>query len=95
MVDDAGAGNCRRIAHHLPIDRYRPTQRPIFLWRDGKEEMGGEVPAIARPDRPLSGFACAHFPPTTSSPVRSTRSSACPAPLVLLPYLGAIGGIGL
>ena len=57
--------------------------------------MGGEVPAIARPDQPPTGFVGAHFPPTTSSPVRAIRPFVGPAPLVLLPSLGANGGTGL
>ena len=57
--------------------------------------MGGEVPAIARPDRPTIGFTGAHFPPAIGSPVRAIRPSALPAPHVLLPSLGAIRGIGL
>ena len=95
MVNGAGAGNCRRIAHHLSIDRYRPAQRPLCLCRDRKEEMDGEVLESARPDRPPTGFAGAHFLPTIGSPVLAIRLSAWPAPLVLLPYLGARGGIDL
>ena len=57
--------------------------------------MGKEVPVVARPDRPPIGFAGAHFPPATGSPVRAIRSSVGPAPLVLLPSLGARGGTGL
>ena len=56
---------------------------------------GGEVPAIAQPGRPPTGFAGAHFPPATSSPVRAIRPSSGTAPHVLLPSLGARGGIGL
>ena len=76
MVNGAGGGNCRRIAHHLLVDRYRPEQRPLFLCRDGKEEMGGEVLAIAWLGLPPTGFAGAHFLLTTSSPVRAVRPSA-------------------
>ena len=94
-VNGAGEGNCRRIAHRLSVDRYRPAQRPLCLCWDGKEEMGGEVPAIARPDWPPTGFAGAHFPPATDSPVRAIWPSAWPAPPVLLPSLGSKGGIGL
>ena len=57
--------------------------------------MGGEVPAIARLGRPPTGFAGAHFPPSTGSPIRAIRPSAGPAPLVLLPSLSARGGTGL
>ena len=52
--------------------------------------MGREVPAVARPGWPPTGFAGAHFPH-----VHAIRPSAGPAPLVLLPSLGARGGIGL
>ena len=98
MVNDVGAGNYRRIAHHPPIDRYRPAQRPLCLCRDGKEEMGGGGGggfASARPGRPPTGFAGTHFLPTTGSPVRATRLSAWPATLVFLPSLGTRGGTGL
>ena len=95
MVNGAGTGNCRRIDHHPPVDRYRPAQRPLCLYRDGKEEVGREVLEIALPGRPATGFAGAHFLPTTGSPVRAIRPSSCPAPLVLLPSLGARGGTGL
>ena len=57
--------------------------------------MGGEVPVITRPGQPPTRFAGAHFPPTIGSPVRAIRPSAGPAPLVLLPSLGARGGTGL
>ena len=57
--------------------------------------MGGEVPAIVRPGRRPIGFACAHFPPATGSLVRAIRPSGRPAPLALLPSLGARGGTGL
>ena len=59
------------------------------------EEMSGEVPSIARTSRPPTGFVGAHFPPATGSPIRVIRPSSRPAPLVLLPSLGARGGIGL
>ena len=95
MVNGAGAGNSWRIAHHLPVDRYRPAQRPLCLCQDRKEEMGGEVPAIAQPDWPPFGFVGSHFPPATGSPVRAIWPSSWHAPLVLLPSLGARGGIGL
>ena len=58
-------------------------------------EMGWLAPAIACPGRPLTGFAGAHFPPVIGSPVRAIRPSVGPAPLVLLPSLGARGGTGL
>ena len=89
MVIGGGAGNCRKIARHLSVDQCRPVQQPLCLCRDGITEMGELAPAIAWPDRPPSGFAGAHFPPATGSPVRAIRPSAGPAPLVLLPSLGA------
>ena len=98
MVNGAGAGNYWRIAHHPPVDRYRPALRPLCLCRDGKEEMDGEgemdeeVLASARPGRPPTGFVGAHFLPATGSPVRAIQPSAWPAPLVLLPSLDARGG---
>ena len=92
MVNDAGVGNYQRIAHHPLVYRYCPAQRPLCLCRDGKEEMDGEVLASARPGRLLTRFAGAHFLPTIDSPVRAIRPSAWPAPLVLLPSLGARGG---
>ena len=95
MVNGVGAGNYRRIAHHPLEDRYHPTQRPLCLCRDGKEEMGREVLASARPGRPPIGFAGTHFLSTTGSPVRATRLSAWPATLVFLPSLGTRGGTGL
>ena len=61
--------------------------------RDGG--MGGQAPAIARPGRPPTEFACAHFPPAIGSPVRAIRPSTGPAPFVSLPSLSAIGGTGL
>ena len=57
--------------------------------------MGGEVPAVAWPSRPPTGFAGAHFLPATGSPVRAIRPSAGTAPPILLPSLGAKGGTGL
>ena len=95
MLNGAGAGNCRRIARHPSVGRCRPAQRPLCLCRDGKEEMGGEVPTIARPGRPPTGFAGSHFPPAIGSPVHAIRPSAGLAPFVLFPSLGARGGIGL
>ena len=80
MVNGAGAGNCRRIAHHPPVDRYRPAQRPLCLCRDGKEEMDGEILVSARLGRPPTGFAGVHFLPATGSPVRAIWPSAWPAP---------------
>ena len=88
-------GNCRRIARHPPVDRCRPSQRPLCLCQDGKQDVGGEVPTIARSDQPPIGFVGAHFPPTTDSPVCAVRPSVGPAPLVLLPSLVASGGTGL
>ena len=95
MENDAGAGNFRRIAHHPLVGRCRLAERPLYLYRDGEQEMGGEVPAIAWHDRPPTGFVGGHFPPTTGLPVRAIRPSAGPAPLVLLPSLGAREGTGL
>ena len=57
--------------------------------------MGDEVPTIARPGWPPTGFVGAHFPPTIGLPVRAIRPSVGPAPLVLLPSLGVSGGTGL
>ena len=91
----AGAGSCRRITHHRSVDQYHLAQRPPCLCRDGKEEMNGEVLVIARPDRPPTGFADAHFLPATGLPIRAVQPPAWPAPLILLPILGARGGTGL
>ena len=99
-MNSAGVGNCWRIAHHPLVDRYRPAQRPLSLCLDGKEEMdgeeeiNGEVLASARPGRPPTGFAGAHFLPATGSLVHATRPSAWPA-LILLPSLGIRGGADL
>ena len=93
MVNGVGAGNCQRTVRHPPIDRYRPAQRALCLCQDRKEGMG--VPAVARPSRPPTGFAGAHFLLVTGSPVREIHPSVRLAPLVLLPSLGARGGIGL
>ena len=95
MVISGGAGNFRQIARHPSVDRCCSAQQPLCLCRDGMAEMGGPAPAIARPSRPLAGFAGAHFPPVICSPVRAIRPSVGPAPLVLLPSLGAKGGTGL
>ena len=57
--------------------------------------MDGEVLASARLGRPPSGFAGAHFLPTTGSPIRAIQPSTWPAPLILLPSLGARGGTDL
>ena len=95
MVNGAGAGNFRRIARHPLVGRCRSAQQPLCLCRDGKEEIGGQVPSIALPGRPPIGFASARFPHAISSPVCAIRPSAGPAPLVLLPSLGARGGTGL
>ena len=101
MVNGVGAGNCRKIAHHPQVDRYRLAQRPLCFCRDGKEEideeeeMDGEVLASSWPCRPPTGFAGAHFIPAIDSPVRATRPSAWPASLVLLLSLGAREGTDL
>ena len=95
MVNGVGARNYQKIARHPPVDRCRPTQQPLCLFRDGMEEMGGLAPAIAQPGQPPTGFIGAHFPPATDSPVHAIRPSVRPAPLVLLPSLGARGGTSL
>ena len=95
MENGAKAGNCRRIARHPPVGRCRQKQRPLCLCRDGKQDMGGEVPAIFRSNQPPTGFVGAHFLPATDSPIHAIRPSAGPAPLVLLPSLVASGGTGL
>ena len=95
MVNGLEVGNFRRIAHHPPVGRCRPAQRPLCLYRYGKEEMGGEVPEIARLGRPPTGFIGADFPPPTGSSVCVIRPSSGPAPFVLLPSLGSRGGTGL
>ena len=81
MVNGGGAGNCRKIARHPPVDRCRPAQQPLCLCRDGMAEMDRQAPAIARPGRPPTGFAGAHFPPAIDSPIRAIRPSVGPAPL--------------
>ena len=95
MVNDTVAGSCRRITHHRSIDRYCPAERLLCLCRDGKEEVGGKALVIGRPGRPPTEFVDARFLPTTGLPVRAVRPLAWPAPLVLLPTLGARGGTGL
>ena len=95
MVNGAGARNFRKIARHPPVGRCRPAQRPLCLFRDGKEEMGGQILAIVRPSWPPTGFAGAHFPPVTGSPVHAIHPSVGLAPLVSLSSLSARGGIGL
>ena len=89
------AGNYRRIARHPPVGRCHPTQRPLCLCLNRKQDVGGEVPAIALSDQPPTGFVGVHFPPITGSPVRAIQPSVGPAPLVLLPSLIASGGTGL
>ena len=59
------------------------------------EEEGGEVPVISQPDWPPNGFVGAHYPPSIGSRVRTTRTSAWPAPFVLPPSLSVRGGTGL
>ena len=95
MMNGAGAGNCRRIAHHPSVDQHRPTQRPLYLYRAGKEGTNGEVPAIGRFGWLPTRFAGAHFPLSIGSPVRAIRPPAWPAPLALLPSLCARGGVDL
>ena len=95
MENGAGAGNCQRIARHPLVGRCRPGQRPLCLYRDGKQKMGGEVPVIAQPDRPPTGFVGAYFPPSTGSPICAIWPSAGPAPFVFLPSLGASEGTDL
>ena len=95
MVNDAGEGICQRIIHHPPVGRDRPVQQSLCPCRDGKEERGEEALAIAWPGWLPNGFAGARFLLATGSPVRAVRPLAWPAPLVLLPVLGARGGTGL
>ena len=95
MVNDSGEGSCPRITHHRPVDRYRSAQWPLFLCRDGEEEMGVEALKIARPGRSPTRFADAHFLPATGSSVSAVEPPAWLAPLVFLPSLGARGGTGL
>ena len=95
MVDDTREGNFRRIIHHRSAGLYRPAQRPLCPYQDGKEEMGGKALSIARPGRLPTGFSSARFLPITGSPVRAVRPPAWPALLVSLPILGARGGTGL
>ena len=95
MVNGGGAGSCRKITHHRPVDRYRPAQQPLFPCQDGKEEMGGEVLVIALPDRLPTGFTGARFLPATDSLVHVVRPPAWPGPLASLPILGARGGTSL
>ena len=75
MVNGAGAVNCRRIIHHLPVALHHLVQRLLYLFRDRKVEIGGEVPATAQPNRPLIGFASAHFLLTTGLLAHVTRPS--------------------
>ena len=94
-VNGVRAVNCRRISHHLPVGLRRSVQRLLYLCWYGQEEMGGEVPLIARLSRLPTGFAGSHFLPAVDSPVRVVRPPAWPALLVLLPALGAREGTGL
>ena len=87
MVNGAGAGNCRRVAHHPPVDRHRPGQQPLFLCRDGKEGEGREVPAIARLDRLPTGFVGPHLLLAIDSPIHVIPPPAWPALLALLSSL--------
>ena len=95
MVNGVGAGNCQRTVRHPSVDRCHPAQKSLCLFQDRKEGMGGEVPSVAWPCQPPTGFACAHFFPITVSPVRAIRPSAGTAPLVFLPSLSSRGGTGL
>ena len=95
MVNCAGEGNCRRIIHHLLVGRYSPMQRSFCPYRDGKEERGEEALAIGRPGWLPTRFAGTRFLPAIGSPVRAVRPLAWPAPLVLLPVLGAREGTSL
>ena len=94
-MNSAGAGSCRKITRLRSVDRYRPTQRPLCPCLDGKEEIGGETLAIARPSQLLTGFAGAHFLLAIGSPVLVVQPLSWPALLVLLPTLGARGGTRL
>ena len=59
------------------------------------EEVGGEVPVIYRPGRPLTGFVGTRYPPAIGSRVRATQPPTWPTPLVLPPSLGARGRTSL
>ena len=99
-VNGAGVVNCRRIIHHRRTDLHRSAQRLLYLCFDGKEEMGGEVPATARPCRLPTEFASADFLLATGSLIRVTWPSSWSVPLSLLPFLVArrgddLQGLGL
>ena len=95
MENGANTGNCQRIARHPSVGRCRSAQGPLFLCRDGKQNVDKEVPAIAWSDQPPIGFVGVHFPLATGSPICAIRPSTGPAPHVFLPSLGASGGTGL
>ena len=95
MVIGAGAGSYRRITHHRPVNQYRLVQRPLCLFRGGKEETGGDALAIGLRGRRPIGFAGVRFLIAIGSPVRVIRPPAWLAPLVLLPTPGNREGIDL
>ena len=95
MVNVVGEESCRKIIHHQPVGQCHRVQRPSCLYRDEMEEVGGEVPVSYRLGRPPIEFTGTRYPPVIGSRVRATRPPAWPAPLVLPPSLGAIGGTSL
>ena len=94
MVNVVGAESCRKLTRHPPVGQCRRAQWPPCFYRDEMEEVGGEVPMISRPGRPLIGFVGARYPPAIGSRVRATQPPAWPAPFVLPPSLCARGGTG-
>ena len=94
-ANGAGVVNCWRIIHHLWVDLHRSAQRLLYLYWDGKEEIGGEVPTAARPARLPTEFANADFLLATGSLVLVTQPSSWSVPLVWLPFLGARRGADL
>ena len=91
----AAFGDGERHGSGPPVGQCCQVQRPPCLYQDEIEEVGGEVPKISRPGKPLTGFVGACYPPTIGSCVRATRPPAWPAPLVLPPSLGTREGTGL
>ena len=72
MVNGAGEGNFRRIIHHPSVGRYHLVQRSLCPCRDGKEGMGEDSLAIARPGWLPTGSVDDRFLPAAGC----TRSSA-------------------
>ena len=89
MVNGVGAESCRKITRHPLVGQCRRVQRPLCLYQDEMEEVGGEVLVISRAGWPPTIFAGAHYHPAIGSRVCATRPSAWPAPLVLPPSLSA------